>query len=131
MSLGKTSLERLGTCHPDLQKLVCDVAQRIDEGDLVTAGIADITVLCGFRGEAEQNEAFGKGRSRLRWPDSWHNRSPARAVDIAPYPVDWGDEESFLVLRGYVLARAAALGIKIGVIPWDMPHYQLSVDASA
>lgn len=130
MSLGKTSLERLSTCHPDLQRLVRDVSQRIDEGEIATAGISDITVLCGFRGEAEQNAAFALGRSRLQWPNSWHNKTPARAVDIAPYPLDWGDEESFQVLRGYVLARAAALGVRISVIPWDMPHYQLVSDAT-
>ncbi len=129
MSLGKTSLERLCTCHPDLQRLVRDVSQRIDEGELAAAGISDITVLCGFRDEKAQNEAFAKSTSRLQWPNSWHNKTPARAVDIAPYPLDWGDEESFQVLRGYVLARAAALGVRISVIPWDMPHYQLKNDA--
>ncbi len=129
MSLGKTSLERLCTCHPDLQRLVRDVSQRIDEGELAAAGISDITVLCGHRGKAEQDAAFAKGTSRLQWPNSWHNKTPARAVDIAPYPLDWGDEESFQVLRGYVLARAAALGVRISVIPWDMPHYQLKNDA--
>lgn len=128
MSLGKLSLERLSTCHPDLQRLVRDVAQRVDDGDLFTAGIRDITVLCGFRGKTDQDAAFAKGTSRLQWPNSWHNKVPAMAVDIAPYPLDWGDEESFYVLRGFVLARAAALGIKIGIIPWDMPHYQLNAN---
>lgn len=125
MTLGKTSLERLSSCHDDLQLLILDVAQRVDAGELFTADIRDITVLCGQRGEAEQDAAFARGTSKLQWPKSKHNQTPSLAVDIAPYPIDWQDREAFLVLRGFVLARAAALGLKVSVISWDLPHYQL------
>ena len=53
MPLGKTSNDRLDTCHPRLQQLIRRVMQGVDEGDLEYAGITDITVLCGFRGEAD------------------------------------------------------------------------------
>lgn len=125
MTLGKASLERLSSCHDDLQLLILDVAQRVDAGELFTAGIRDITVLCGQRGKAEQDAAFARGASKLQWPRSKHNQMPSRAVDIAPYPINWNDREAFLVLRGFVLARAAALNLKVSVISWDLPHYQL------
>lgn len=125
MSLGKASLERLATCDAALQTLVRDVSQRIDAGELFVAGIRDITVLCGFRGKTDQDDAYARGASKLQWPRSKHNSMPSLAVDIAPYPVDWQDRDAFLVLRGFVLARAAELGIKVGTIAWDAPHYQL------
>lgn len=126
MSLGKASLDKLLTCHDDLQLLIIDVAARIDAGDLFTAGIKDITVVCGQRGKAEQDSAFKRGTSKLTYPHSKHNKTPSLAVDIAPYPIDWNDREAFLVLRGFVLARAAVLGLKIGVISWDLPHFQIN-----
>jgi hypothetical protein len=126
VSLGKTSLERLATCHDDLQALILDVAQCVDEGDLFVAGVRDIIVLCGHRGKAEQEDAFKRGASKLTWPHSRHNKTPSLAVDIAPYPLDYNDRDGFLVLRGLVLARAGMMGLKIGVISWDLPHYQIN-----
>ena len=76
----KPSLTKLDTCHPVLKLLMTrtlDVSPH------------DMTILCGHRGEVEQNDAYSKGNSRLRWPQSKHNSSPSMAVDVAPYPIDW------------------------------------------
>lgn len=124
MSLGPSSKVKLATCHADLQRLVKAVAEGVDAGDLAPY-VNDVTVLCGYRGEAEQNAAFSSGASKLRWPASKHNRVPAEAVDLAPYPVDWKRTEAFYVLRGYVLATAARLGVPVRTISWDLPHYEL------
>lgn len=125
MTLGKTSLEKLGECHPELQRLFREVEVGIDRGDLAPY-VTDITVLCGFRGEAEQALAFASGASKLEWPKSKHNRSPASlAADVVPYPVEWKDSRQELILRGYVLGVAARLGIKIRTISWDLPHFEL------
>jgi peptidoglycan LD-endopeptidase CwlK len=126
VTLGKASLEKLATCCEDLRQLVLDVSERIDAGELFVAGIRDITVVCGHRGRAEQEKAFQAGNSKLTYPHSKHNKLPSLAVDLAPYPIDWKDREAFMVLRGFVLARAAVLGLKIGVISWDLPHYQVN-----
>jgi hypothetical protein len=48
----------------------------------------DFKILCGHREEKEQNEAFNKGNSKLKWPQSKHNSLPSLAVDIAPFPVN-------------------------------------------
>lgn len=125
MSLGVVSLRRLGECSRDLQRLIREVEIGIDRGDLAPY-VLDITVLCGFRGEAEQNAAVAAGTSKLPWPRSKHNQTPSRAVDVVPYPVEWQDSRQELILRGYVLATAARLGIRIRTISWDLPHFELA-----
>ncbi len=127
MSLGPKSRERLLECHPDLQRLVRELEVGIDRGDLAPY-VLDIKVLCGFRGEAEQNAAYfaRPQRSKLQWPNSKHNVKPARAVDIAPYPIEWEDQRQELILRGYAMGVAARLGIRIRTISWDLPHFELA-----
>jgi peptidoglycan L-alanyl-D-glutamate endopeptidase CwlK len=108
MSLGAASKAKLAECHLDLQRLVQAVADGVSAGDLATAGVTDVTVLCGYRGQADQEAAFASGASKVHYPNSRHNVKPSAAVDLAPYPIDWKDRERFLVLRGYVLAKAGA-----------------------
>ena len=76
----KESLYRLDTCHPVLKLLMIRV---------LDTSPRDMTILCGHRGEADQNDAYSKGNSKLRWPQSKHNSMPSLAVDVAPYPIDW------------------------------------------
>lgn len=125
MPLGKTSKARLAECHDDLRRLVADLAAQVDAGALDADGVHDLTVLCGFRGQAEQDDAFARGTSKLRWPKSKHNRTPALAVDLAPYPLDWKNTARFEAVRKLALKRAAALGIPLRVISWDLPHFEL------
>jgi len=55
----------------------------------------DFTVICGHRGEKEQNEAYRNGTSKLLFPRSKHNVSPSLAIDVVPYPLDWKNIASF------------------------------------
>jgi hypothetical protein len=130
MSLGKASLLRLATCHPELRRFVQQLANDVDEG--LVEGVSDLTVLWGYRGEAAQNEAFKRGTSKLQYPQSKHNKVPALAVDIAPYPIprtpsgEWDDKSpQWEALRAYALKLAARMHIRIRVISWDLPHYEL------
>jgi peptidoglycan L-alanyl-D-glutamate endopeptidase CwlK len=125
-----TSAARLATCHPDLQA----VFNRVIEAH-------DLTVLCGARGKAEQDEAVKTGHSKTPWPTSNHNvdgvkRRTSWAVDVAPYPVDWKDTARFTALSVVVLDTAAkmlAAGEIAHGLRWggtfkgfpDMPHYEL------
>lgn len=130
MTLGKVSLQRLGTCHRDLQKLVLKVAEGVDEGDLVYADVRDLTVLCGYRGEEEQEAAVASGASKVHFPNSKHNRMPSDAVDIAPFPVEWKDPayvRKLEALHAYTAGVAHALGIDLYDISWDRPHIQRNV----
>lgn len=126
MPLGNASLVKLASCQPELRRLVEAVALGIDLGEC--PGVTDLTVLCGFRGEKEQNEAYAKKASKLQWPNSKHNVLPSNAVDMAPYPLDWSVAglPAFRKLRKYVQQTADRLGIKIRIISWDWPHYELS-----
>jgi len=85
------SRDRLNTCHPLLQRLMGSVIE-----------VMDISVLCGHRTEAEQNDAYRKGFSKLQFPKSKHNSMPSMAVDIAPYPIDWDDFERFETVASVV-----------------------------
>lgn len=125
MPLGNLSKLRLVACCPELRRLTEAVAEGVDRGEC--PGVTDITVLCGFRGEKEQNEAYAKKASKLQWPNSKHNKLPSLAVDMAPYPIDWSVAglPAFRALRKYTLSVAERLGIKIRIISWDWPHYEL------
>ena len=98
----KSSADKLATCHPDLQLLFNEVIKHYD-----------CTIICGHRGEKEQNEAFMNGFSKLKFPKSKHNSMPSRAVDCLPYPIQWSDKSRHLHFAGYVQAVADILGIKI------------------
>lgn len=120
-SFGKHSKARLATCHPDLQKLFNEVIKEVD-----------CSILCGYRGKKEQNEAFAGGFSKLQYPKSKHNRKPSLAVDAMPYPIDWHDLPRIIAFVEVVKKKANELGIKIRCgadFPTfkDYPHFELVV----
>ena len=136
-SFSKASLEKLDTCDPRLQMIFKEVIRYVD-----------CTILCGHRGQKEQDEAFAKGLSKLKWPNGEHNKVPSRAVDVAPYPVKWGEQGTaeqrkkdiarFYFFAGYVKSVADNMNIKLR---WggdwdsdmdfndqnfdDLPHFEL------
>lgn len=127
----KASLKQLETCDLRIQK-ICNEAIKI----------IDFVVVEGHRGKEAQNAAFAKGFSKVRYPYGNHNKSPSRAVDIAPYPIDWSSNskaiERFVFLQGVIYATAKRLGIKIRQgLDWDSnqdmrdekfrdyPHFEL------
>jgi len=98
----------------------------------------DFSVICGYRSNAEQDKAFNAGFSDLKGGESLHNEFPSKAVDLAPWPIDWKDRERFCVLAGIILGIAAMKGIKIrwggdwdgdGNIKehklQDLPHFEI------
>ena len=99
---GKRSKKRLATCDDRLQDLFKKVIKYFD-----------CTVIQGHRGEAEQNQAYDAGRGKLRYPDGKHNADPSKAVDVAPYPIDWSDRDRFHYFGGFVLGIASQMGLKI------------------
>jgi peptidoglycan L-alanyl-D-glutamate endopeptidase CwlK len=115
---GKKSLDRLDEVHEDLQKIAHKLIERMD-----------VTVLCGYRGKEEQEQAFINGNSKLRFPHSKHNKKPSLAMDIAPFPIDWKDMKRFIDMCKAVEEIAAELGIKIILGRdfefRDMPHIEL------
>ena len=96
----------LASCHPTLIRWAEELIKYFD-----------FTVLEGFRDEENQNLAYAKGASQVRWPFGKHNRTPSVAVDIAPYPIDWTNKEAarqrFVLMAGMGLVVAKQLGISI------------------
>ena len=114
----KRSLDALQQAHPDLQSICFEAIE-----------LVDFTVICSYRGKREQNEAFSKGNSKLKFPQSKHNKLPSLAVDIVPYPLDWDDIESFKKVAKVIKKVASELSIEI---EWggdwtfkDYPHFEL------
>ncbi|GIW77867.1 MAG: peptidase [Phycisphaerae bacterium] len=109
-SFSRISLERLETVDPRLREVLEEAIKHFD-----------FTVLCGHRGKEEQNRLYSSGRTKVMWPDSKHNTYPSLAVDVAPYPIDWGDRERFYYLAGLIMGIAASKGLRLrwgG--DWDM-----------
>lgn len=79
------SRKRLLTCHKDLQVLFAYVIQGFD-----------CTIVCGHREKADQDRAFAEKKSKLKYPNSKHNKIPSLAVDAAPYEhgmIDWNKSQ--------------------------------------
>ena len=132
---GKQSLDRLATCHPDLQKVMNEAIKHYD-----------FTILYGYRTPNEQFELYKKGRTfqNGKWVKtgttvtnldgktklSNHNYSPSTAIDIAPYPINWEDLAKFKELAEVVKKAAKTVGVDI---VWggdwksfpDYPHFQI------
>tara|TARA_R100000808_G_scaffold8593_2_gene24306 strand:+ start:1305 stop:1694 length:390 start_codon:yes stop_codon:yes gene_type:complete len=124
---GKRSMSKLETCHEDLQQIFYQVIKHFD-----------CTVTEGHRGEEEQNKYFEEGKSKVKFPKGRHNSYPSRAIDVAPYPIDYNDLDRFYYFAGFVKGVAAMLDIPIR---WggdwnddtqvkdtgfkDLPHFEL------
>lgn len=108
----------------ELHKQTCDDRLQFILDELIK--LMDVKVHCGHRGEVDQNEAFDKKYSKLKYPRSRHNSLPSRAVDVAPYPTDWENRERFMYMQGLIRGIAAANDIKLRkLIKWDLPHVAL------
>ena len=101
-SFGNTSKERLATCDPVLQGLFNEVIKHYD-----------CTIICGHRGEAEQNKAFEEGRSKLKWPNGKHNKVPSQAVDVMPFPIEWNNVKRLRHFIGFVQGIIAVKGLRV------------------
>lgn len=119
------SSEKLKECHSDIQKLM----RRVDE-------IYPIQVICGHRNEADQNKAFADKKSKLKFPESKHNKKPSLAVDVVPDPdrnpktISWVDITQYEIMCLAIEAAADELDIEIKLGRdfsfKDYPHCELA-----
>lgn len=134
-TFSKKSLEKLNTADERLQRLFKEVIKE-----------TDITIIFGHRSSEEQFELYKQGREFInnQWvktgktvtnldginKKSNHNYYPSKAVDIAPYPIDWNNIERFKILSSVVKRKALELGINV---QWggdwksfkDYPHWEI------
>lgn len=123
--MNNTSLKKLSTCHPDIQRL----AKAVNE-------VFPIQCICGHRGKEDQEKAFKEKKSKLHFPNSKHNSKPSMAGDFVPDPdrnpatIEWGNTKSFQLMCLTFEQKADELGIKIRLGRdfkfVDMPHVELA-----
>lgn len=135
-SYSKRSKENLATTHQLIQKIFNEAIRHYD-----------ISVLEGHRGEKEQNEAYEKGYSQVKFPYSKHNSNPSMAVDAVPFPIKWNDTKRMTHFAGIIIGISRVMlkgtGYKlISGIDWDgdgeilehkfldYPHFELVEDGT-
>ena len=104
---GNRSKQALARVHPDLVKL-CNKVLELE--------IFDFGITCGYRGQDAQNQLYFEGRSRVKWPDSKHNKDPSEAIDFVLYingEVNWDDTNAWYMAIGVFRAVAIMLDIEI------------------
>lgn len=133
-SFGETSTSRLELAHPDLVVICYDVIPYYD-----------FSVLETYRSDERQDELFntilpnGQRLSTKRAGESKHNSTPSRAIDLAPFPIDWDNPKRFYLLAGMLFQAAAARHIDIrwggdwdrdwdhtDQTLFDLPHFELA-----
>lgn len=128
----KISKQRISTIDPKLQSVLFKAIQ-----------VYDFTVLEGHRSNERQDELYSQGRTKLKAGQSKHNQMPSKAVDLAPFPIDWQNLDRFIHLAGIIIGIGHSMGI---TIRWggnwdrdnqimkedqnfnDLPHFELVND---
>ena len=95
---GKRSKERLRGVDAKLQNVLNEVVKYFD-----------ITIIEGLRSQERQNELVAQGKSKTKFG----KHVDGKAVDIAPYPIDWKARDDFHLLGGFILGVASQMGVKI------------------
>jgi len=107
-SFSDSSKAKLATCNPELQMKVNYVIQYFD-----------CTIVCGYRNKEAQDKAFKNGFSKVKFPNSKHNRHPSNAVDVCPYPIEWENVERMRYFIGFVKGIAKML-LKYGQTDYEL-----------
>mgnify|MGYP003152195076 FL=1 len=74
-----------------------------------TIKLMDITVIEGVRSKKRQAELLKKGATKVKYS----KHMEGKAVDVAPYPIQWKDRERFHYMGGIVRGVASQMGIKV------------------
>tara|TARA_R100001530_G_scaffold101138_1_gene70306 strand:- start:736 stop:1113 length:378 start_codon:yes stop_codon:yes gene_type:complete len=84
---GKRSKQRLKGVKPELVNVLNELVK-----------IMDVTIIEGLRSQERQNELVAKGASKTKYS----KHIEGKAVDLAPYPINWKDRERFHYMGGMV-----------------------------
>ena len=95
---GKRSRERLKGVNIKLQHILNQLIK-----------IMDVTIIEGLRTQERQDELVKKGASKTKY--SKHIQG--KAVDVAPYPIDWEDRERFHYIGGMLRGIVHEMDVKI------------------
>ena len=71
--------------------------------------IMDVTIIEGVRSKERQAELLEKGATKVKYS----RHMEGKAVDLAPYPIDWEDRERFHYMGGMIRGIGHQMGVKI------------------
>jgi len=95
---GKTSKRRLKGVNIKLQHILNKLIK-----------IMDVTIIEGVRSQKRQDKLVAEGASKTKYS----KHITGKAVDLAPYPIDWEDRERFHYMGGMLRGIAHELDIKV------------------
>ena len=71
--------------------------------------IMDVTIIEGLRTQERQNKLVKQGASKTKFS----KHIEGKAVDVAPYPIDWKDRERFHYMGGMIRGIAKQLNVSV------------------
>ena len=71
--------------------------------------IMDVTIIEGLRSEERQKELLAKGATKVKYS----KHMEGKAVDLAPYPIDWENRDGFHYMGGMIRGIGKQLGVNI------------------
>lgn len=74
--------------------------------------VHDCSILEGHRSNARQLALYDEGKTKIP-SQGPHNWQVSRAVDVAPYPINWENTKRFYFFAGIVMAKADDMGIDV------------------
>jgi peptidoglycan L-alanyl-D-glutamate endopeptidase CwlK len=95
---GKRSRERLKGVDSRLVNILNELVK-----------IMDVTIIEGLRTKERQEELVSQGKSQTKFS----KHIEGRAVDLAPYPVDWEDRERFHYMGGMIRGIGKQMGVNV------------------
>ena len=71
--------------------------------------IMDVTIIEGVRSKERQAELLEEGATKVKYS----RHMEGKAVDLAPYPIDWNDRDRFHYMGGMLRGIAHQMGVKV------------------
>tara|TARA_B100002019_G_scaffold292644_1_gene316497 strand:+ start:2298 stop:2678 length:381 start_codon:yes stop_codon:yes gene_type:complete len=95
---GKKSKARLKGVDPKLVNVLNELIK-----------IMDVTIIEGLRSAERQQELLEKGATKVKYS----KHMEGKAVDLAPYPIDWEDRDRFHYMGGMIRGIAKQLNVNV------------------
>ena len=71
--------------------------------------IMDVTIIEGLRSEQRQEKLLKEGSTKTKFS----KHIEGKAVDLAPYPIDWNDRDRFHYMGGMIRGIAKQLNVPV------------------
>ena len=95
---GKRSKERLRGIDARLVSVLNELVK-----------IMDVTIIKGLRSEQRQEKLLKEGSTKTKFS----KHITGKAVDLAPYPIDWNDRDRFHYMGGMIRGIAKQLNVPV------------------